>query len=211
MCVNDAEYYAAKKKYEEADEEIKRCEEAISYFEGWLPQISGCIGCLDQLISQTKAIGAQCEEIIINGKPIDQGKRHYPNGGAYTQAISLGIVKSALDRLKQRIDKSITDLQTSKENATKDKEAARIVMINKPTNCGYCIECNPSAYVVTTGSGTVRVTSTSGCGSSRTTSTTSSRTTSTSGCTSTRTSSSNSTSTSRGRSTHNRAVMVALE
>ena len=172
MCVNDYVYKKAVADKKDADDEIKRCNEGLNYFNGWLPKVSSCIDCLEQMITQTKAIGAQCAEIIINGKPIDQGARHYPNGGAMRYASYLTGAKSRLESLKTHIQKSIDDLTTSKEDAEKKRKNAVNTMNIYPAPCGVCVECNPPV-VVSTGSGTTAMVQLgTGCTGNRTVSTT---------------------------------------
>ena len=213
MCVNESTYYAAKKERDDAFDEIERCKEGIDYFNGWTGKISNCISCLDQMISQTNAIAEQCASIIINGAPIDEGKRHYPNGGAAKQASNLESAKSLLESIQSSVDTSITDLTASRDRSRIIYDRAQNTMYAYPLNCGKCSECHAVGIY------------SSGCGSTKYT-TTSTTTTTTSGCGSARTvavsggGSSKTTSTTRtgttrsgggGRATYNRAVMVAIE
>lgn len=205
MCVNEAKVAEAIKIRDESQEIMTTCNQGIGYFGGWTGKISSCIGCLEQMISQTNAIGAQCEEIIINGAPIDKGPRHYPNGGAYAQAANLESAKTTLEDIQTRIKDKVEDLKQTHKEAKAKYDAAKTIIESTIIPCRQCNECIAQGLNnVNTGCSSTRTTTTSS-------STTSTRTTSTSGCTSTRTSSSNSTSTSRGRSSYNRAAMVALD
>ena len=204
MCVNEAKVAEAIKIRDESQEIMTTCNQGIGYFGGWTGKISSCIGCLEQMISQTNAIGAQCEQIIINGSPIDKGSRHYPNGGAYAQAANLSSAKATLEDIQSKINDKVEDLKQTHKEAKAKYDAAVLTIANTIVPCRRCNEC------IAQGLNNVNT----GCSSTRTTTTSSStttRTTSTSGCTSTRTSSSNSTSTARRGTTYNRAVMVALE
>ena len=192
MCVHDWSYKNAVIKRDAATKEKERCAEAINYYDGWKPQIQSCMEYLDGMISQTNAIANSCAEIILNGKPIDQGTRHYPNGGAANYASSLKGIKDNLQQLIAAIDEQLTVLIAAEEAATKDEEYWKGIVEANAKPRADCIKCFPNSSTSANPNTYSR--------------TTSSRTTST-GCGSRTTSSSTRTTTRR---TNNRAVAVPL-
>ncbi len=150
MCVYEVTYNNAICEKDEATKEIARCRKAIKYFESWKSKISNCYDVLEKMSEQNKVIARQCNEIILNGKHIDEGERHYPNGNGERFTTYLLIVKSALYRLKNEIDRQLEILNNSLEKSNRNKRLAVNTLRCTPVPpCGSCLECSHSAPVAT--------------------------------------------------------------
>ncbi len=150
MCVYEATYNQAINNRDAANIEIERCKEAISYFEEWKSKVLNCYNVTQGMLDQNRAIASQCNEIILNGKPIDEGERHYPNGNGEKFSINLMVIKGALYRLKNEIENQLEKLNKSLNESIKKRDAANTTLRNTPVPpCGYCNECNPPAPTVT--------------------------------------------------------------
>ncbi len=155
MCVYEETYNNAIFKRDEANQEIERCKEAINYFQEWKKKTSACYDVIIQMRDQNEIIASYCNEIILNGKRIDEGERHYPNGNGETFSANLVFIDSFLYVLEEEIDKQIEKLNYSIKKSTEKKDAAIDTLRRTPKPpCGNCAECNPQAPVVTTKSET---------------------------------------------------------
>ena len=150
MCVYDAIYNQAIADRDKATEEIKMIRAAIEYYTEWQGKIKDCLSFLESAITQNIAIAKECAEIYINGKPIDKGERHYPNGGASLMTSKLRTCKYWMSTFSSEMTKCLNELQEALTLSTKRKTAAlKTLQITPVPPCGECTECNPVAPAVT--------------------------------------------------------------
>ncbi len=95
---------------------------------------------------QNYTISNQCEQIIVNGARIDDG-RYYTTSNADFFTNQLTSVITGLYSLLQEIVKLINLLEESRNKAKRERAAAinSLKTIPKPP-CGYCEECSPQSY-----------------------------------------------------------------
>ena len=142
MCVYEARYNEAIQLRKKASDEFDRCEKGIKYFEGWKEKVQNCINCLNDMSDQTKNISGLCEEILLNGKRIDEGENHYPNGNTGEFAIKLTGMSKGFTRLLNEINKTIEELTKSRNDSQTAARAAQSTINNTPKlPCGQCVEC----------------------------------------------------------------------
>ena len=154
MCIYEKSYNSYTAIIDQADEDIKKCQEAIGYFSGQKQKVDKCKTNMDSMASTIATISNGCAQIKINGKRFDEGN-HYPNGSAQDFSKQIGNYKTSLVNLSGAIDDAVTQLEDSKSKASRKRSAAYDSRrwIPKPP-CGKCSECKAAAGTSTRTTGT---------------------------------------------------------
>lgn len=150
MCINEGLRAAEIAKRDKAVEEVARCTKGIAYFNEYKSLATACRETMISMRERNGYIAQQCEQIIIDGKRIDNGK-YYTEGhnATYFKSKFDGMIRS-LYNLIQEMQRMITELEASRDKAKKARTAAIRRIQQLPVPCGVCYECCPQVSTTTT-------------------------------------------------------------
>lgn len=149
-CKKKQAYDRYKVDYDEAVEELERCDEAIAYYNEWSGKIGASLSVINSMINQNRLIATYCQKVIVNGSTIDSGG-HFNGQGAEYYSSGLKKISDSLTSLADAIGNVLTELNTSHHDATIAKNDAKSGMdANSGWPCHHCQGCLAAETPTTT-------------------------------------------------------------